>query len=178
MRFDRQKARLPRWFFAGTTFVFCLSFLVTGCGFHLRGAVELPPVMERTYIAGAENQPLYYELKSALLSAGGQVVKTPEAATAVLIIHDEYYGRRVLSVDRFGRASEYELTLRVVFSLNAVDGSSLAGREEVALVRDYRFDPDNVLSAGKQEEILQEEMRQHAVRRILSRLQIGATNPQ
>lgn len=150
------------------------------CGFHLRGAVELPSAMERTYIVGAGDSSLYYELESALLAAGAQVVKTPEAATAILTIHGEDYRRRVLSVDTAGRASEYELRLHIVYSLREPDGKMLAMRDEVVQLRDYRFDPDNVLASGGQEEILQSEMRRSAVRQLLRRLQsrIRKTEPQ
>jgi outer membrane lipopolysaccharide assembly protein LptE/RlpB len=41
----------------------------------------------------------------------------------------------------------------------------------VTLLRDYRFDPDNVLASGSQEAALQNEMRRYAVRQILRRLQ-------
>lgn len=133
--------------------------------------------MARTFIAGAENSPLYYELESALLAAGSQIVDKAEAATAVLSIHRERYGRRVLSVDSAGRASEYELSLRVVFSLSGSDGEMLARQDEVSLLRDYRFDPDNVLASGDQEAILQTEMRRYAVRQILNRLQRIARSP-
>lgn len=131
--------------------------------------------MERTYIAGADNSPLYYELESALLAAGGQVVDTVQSATATLTIHSERYSRRVLSVDSVGRASEYELSLHVAYSLNSADGEPPAGRDEVTLLRDYRFDPDNVLASGGQEEMLRNEMRRYAVRQILRRLQSMAT---
>ena len=154
----------------------CLS--LTSCGFHLRGAVELPPAMARTFIAGAENSPLYYELESALLAAGGQVVESAEAADAILTLHSARYGRRVLSVDSAGRASEYELSLRVAFSLSDNGGELLARQDEVSVLRDYRFDPDNVLASGAQEEALQVELRRYAVRQILSRLQRISRDPQ
>jgi LPS-assembly lipoprotein len=150
--------------------VCCFLFLTAGCGFHLRGAVALPPAMESTYIAGAENSPLYYELESALLAAGGKVVEEADAATAILTIQSERYGRRVASVDSAGRASEYELSLHVLYSLRSGDGEVIARPDEVLVLRDYRFDPDNVLASGSQEETLRSEMRRYAVREILQRL--------
>jgi len=141
------------------------------CGFHLRSAVELPPAMARTLIAGAENSPLYYELESALLAAGGEVVESVEEASAILTIHTERFGRRVLSVDTAGRASEYEISLFIDYGLSTPEGEPLAQRDTVTLLRDYRFDPDNVLASGSQEAALQNEMRRYAVRQILRRLQ-------
>lgn len=144
---------------------------LTSCGFHLRSAVELPPAMARTLIAGAENSPLYYELESALLAAGGEVVGSMEEASAILTIHADRFGRRVLSVDTAGRASEYEISLFIDYSLGTPEGEPLAQRDTVTLLRDYRFDPDNVLASVSQEAALQGEMRRYAVRQILRRLQ-------
>jgi len=147
-----------------------ILFLISGCGFHLREAVTLPPVMAHTYIAGIDNSPLDVDLEGALRAAGGQVVEEAEAATAILTIHSERYGRRVLSVDSAGRASEYELSLRVGYSLRGADSVVLAQPDEVFLLRDYRFDPNNVLASGSLEEALRSEMRRYAVRDILQRL--------
>jgi len=144
---------------------------LTGCGFHLRGAVPLPEVMQRTLIKGIDNSPLYYELESALLAAGSKVVKSPGLATATLIIHSERNSRRVLSVDNLGRASEYELSLRVVFSLVGHGGQVIASNESLRLLRDYSYDPNNVLGSGSQETLLQDTMRRDAAQQILRRLQ-------
>lgn len=144
---------------------------LVGCGFHLRGAVPLPEVMQRTLIKGIDNSPLYYDLESALLAAGSKVVKSPEAATATLVIQREHNGRRVLSVDSLGGASEYELSLLVVFSLVGHDGRIIASNESLRLLRDYNFDPNNVLGSGSQESLLQDEMRRDAAQQILRRLQ-------
>jgi len=152
-------------------FIVLLVVVVAGCGFHLRGAVSVPPVMQRTLITGTDNSPLYYELESALTAAGARVVEGAESATATLVIERERYGRRVLSVDSLGRASEYELSLHIVFSLRGQDGRVIADKEALSVLRDYSFDPDNVLGSSGQEMTLQTEMRRYAARQILRRLQ-------
>jgi len=160
----------------GFVLLLLLSAL-SACGFHLRGAVTLPPVMKRTLITGTDNTPLYYELENGLRAAGAQVVESEEAATATLAIHSERYGRRVLSVDSKGRASEYELSLRLVFSLVERGGRVIADKEALELLRDYSFDPDNVLASSGQEALLQTEMRRYAARQMLRRLQSLARAP-
>lgn len=162
-----------RWFL-----LLSLLSLVSGCGFHLRGAMELPQDMERLRITGNTNSPFYYELERALIAAGGQVVKSAEAVTATLSIQGERYGRRVLTVDSTGRASEYELSMRVTYSLSAPDGTELISSDEVSLRRDYRFNPGNVLASEAQEETLRDEMRRQAARQILRRLQRAEHSPE
>jgi len=151
--------------------VVLLMLTFAGCGFHLRGAVPVPQVMQRTLITGTDNSPLYYELENALIASGATVVDNADKVTATLAISQERYGRRVLSVDSQGRASEYELSLHVVFGLRAQDGRVIADKEAVHVLRDYSFDPDNVLGSRGQETTLQNEMRRYAARQILRRLQ-------
>ncbi|MCW8959669.1 MAG: LPS assembly lipoprotein LptE, partial [Gammaproteobacteria bacterium] len=103
--------------------------LLSGCGFHLRGALPLPEVMERTYVAGGDGSELYYEMENALLNAGAEVVASAEEASAVLTLHSQRLARRVLSVDTEGRAAEYELAMLVVFSLREQAGRVLADRQ-------------------------------------------------
>lgn len=154
----------------------CIS-LLSGCGFHLRGAVALPEVMARTYVEGGAGSDLYYELENALVNAGAEVVESTEAASAVLILHKQRLERRVLSVDSQGRAAEYELTLQLAFSLKDSKGLILADNERLSVVRDYSFDPDNVLAKGDEEAALRREMNRFAVSQMMRRLQSLARQP-
>lgn len=152
-------------------FPLTISLLLSGCGFHLRGAVELPAVMERTYVAGGAGSDLYYELENALLAAGAEVVDSADSATGVLTLQRQRIDRRVLSVDTQGRAAEYELALQVAFSLRDSAGKLIADNERVSIVRDYSFDPDNVLSKSDEEEALRKEMYRLAVAQMMRRVQ-------
>lgn len=155
-------------------FPLAVSLLLNGCGFQLRGAVDLPPVMARTYVAGGAGTDLYYELENALLNSGAEVVDAAAAATAVLSLQSQRLERRVLSVDSEGRAAEYELTLQVVFSLKEGSGRRIADNERLSIVRDYSFDPDNVLAKNDEEAALRKEMYRIAVAQMVRRIQSRA----
>ncbi len=158
--------------------VTCYLSLVS-CGFHLRGAVTLPPQMERTQLLGVEARgPLAAEITAALEDAGARVVAGD--ATAQLVISGERQARRLLSVGSTGRASEYEITYRFSFELRAPAEAAEAGakpavvvlvpQQTVSLNRDYAFDPNSVLGKGDEESLLVREMRTFAVRQMLVRL--------
>lgn len=154
------------------------SLLLSGCGFHLRGAVPLPEVMARTAISGGDGSELYYEVENALLNAGAAVAESVEEASAVLILHSQRLERRVLSVDAAGRAAEYELVLRLVFSLrDQADGRMLADNQRISVVRDFAFDPDNVLAKGDEEAMLRSEMYRFAVAQMMRQLQSLTRRP-
>jgi LPS-assembly lipoprotein len=157
--------------------------LLTSCGFHLRGAVTLPPQMERTQLLGVDaRDPLAEEITAALEDAGVRVVAGD--ATAQLIVSGERQARRLLSVGSTGRASEYEISYQFSFELRAPAAEAtdagakpaavvLVPQQGVSLDRDYSFDPDNVLGKGDEEALLVREMRSFAVRQMLVRLRAG-----
>lgn len=146
-----------------------LLLVLSGCGFHLRGAVVLPENMARTYIVAGKGSALGYELENMLTAAGGEVVHERAQATAILTLHEERLSSRVLTLDTQGRASGRVLTLLASFSVVDGEGRVVAEQEGVRIERDFSFDPDNVLAQGGEESLLQDEMRRLAAQQILRR---------
>jgi len=151
--------------------------LLSGCGFHLRGAVVLPQSMSNTVIAGSDRSELYYEIENALRNAGGTVAQSVDATTSVLTVNSQRINRRVLSVDSQGRDAEYELVLNLVFSLRDSLGNQIADREKVTVNRDFSFDPDNVLSKSEEEASLRSEMLRQGVAQMIRRLHALSRHP-
>jgi LPS-assembly lipoprotein len=145
--------------------------LLSSCGFHLRGSVELPESMARTYIVAGSNSALGYELENMLTAAGGEVVHERAQATAILTLHEERLSRRALTLDAQGRVSGQVITLLASFSMMDANGRTVAEREGVRIEREFSFDPDNVLAQGSETSLLQEEMRRQAAQQILRRMQ-------
>ncbi len=148
------------------------TMLLSACGFHLRGAVPLPKVMAVTYIEGT---PVLGELGRTLVrnlrDAGAVLTKDPKVATAILVILSEQMPRRVISVNRQGRANAYELDYRLRYTLKTPDGHRLTPPRSVSLQREYTFDPNNVLATGNEEGVLRQDMIGLAVRQMLRQLQ-------
>jgi LPS-assembly lipoprotein len=144
-----------------------MLFLLAGCGFHLRGAVELPPALSEVMVKGA-NTDIAPDLRRAMKNAGVQVV---DSASMVLQLRAEKYGKRVLSVDTLGRAQEYGLSYTVRFSLKDKKGTAWIPEEPVTQNRDLRFDANAVLGTANEETLLKTEMRRDAVFQILRQLQ-------
>ncbi len=161
-----------------TIFILTLLLGLSACGFRLRGHIDVPPQMQETYITGAAAfSELNIELKKALERAGAKIVSGPEAATAQLIITSEQLKRRVLSVDAKGRASEYELTYEVVFELRDKTNKVLVPTQPVNLLRDYKFDPDNVLAKDTEEVQLRKALVIAAVQQMMRRIDAGLKHP-
>jgi LPS-assembly lipoprotein len=148
------------------------ALLLSGCGFHLRGAVDLPEAMARTELRGVDpHGELATEIESVLVDAGARVVMAGESADAVLEIAGERFDRRVASVDSVGKASQYEL--RYVLSgvlRGAADGKPLTHSQNATAVRLLNADSANALGTSSEEEMLRREMRRDAVRQLIRQL--------
>ena len=151
---------------------------VAGCGFHLRGAPDIPPQMARTYIDTDDRYSLFYrKLTHRLEQAGVAVVDSPQDATAELVIHSDDTGRRVLSVSARNVPTEYEVYYTVFYSLVAGD-SVLMPPQVKTLTRDYTYDQRRVLGKEREEELLREAIAEDLVRVVLLQLSsLGAGGP-
>lgn len=150
-----------------------LALLVGACGFHPRGAVELPPGVSKVYVQAPS--ALLGEPIAMYLEAGGarQVTDRADADVAVLVT-GERQDRRLLAVDpRTGKAREYELSYALTYQLARKDGSAILPPQTVSLVRDYTFDPTAVIAMGEEEALIYAEMRRDAVQQVLRRLRFA-----
>ncbi len=146
-----------------------LLLVLTACGFHLRGAVQLSPALaEMTLRDARPATDVAPELRRALKSEG---IRLSDSASLVLQVKAERYGKRVLSVNSSGGAQEYGLSYSVSFSLTGEAGAPWLAEQTVTVTRDLRFDANAVLGTGNEETQLKTEMRRDAVLQILRRLQ-------
>jgi len=146
-----------------------LLLSLTACGFHLRGAVQLPPELANMALRDATPATdIASELRRALQNEG---IRLTDTAALVLQLKGERYGKRVLSVDSVGRAQEYGLSYSVQFSLQGEGGTFWLEEQAVSLTRDLRFDTTAVLGTDNEEDQLKADMRRDAVLQILQRLQ-------
>lgn len=177
------------FFISGTRYVLLSLLLVTcnvllpSCGYHLRGAYQLPPQMATTVIkADNMNSELVRSLKRGLETSGVTVIKpvvvhdgdsSTKSSAAVLRIVKETHDKRVLSVDALGRAREYDLQYEIVVELSGADGL-LVPEQTLQMSRDFLFDPEDVLGKSDEEADILRDMQQDMVRLILLRLQAAS----
>jgi LPS-assembly lipoprotein len=151
-----------------------LLTLLPGCGFHLRGDVELPPALQETYLESKNPYTgMARALRVELEAAGGRVMESGEHASAVLHIVREISENRVLSVGSTGKASEYELFDEVVFSLSDAEGKVLIKPQSLRMTRDLVFDETELLGKISEAEGIHRQMRRNMARQIIIRIGAG-----
>jgi LPS-assembly lipoprotein len=144
--------------------------LLSACGFRPRGSVALPEDFRQIYIDAPTD--ISDELATFLDSGGATISTTRGEADAVISVQSENFQNRVVAVDAVsGKAREFELLYTLDFSVRMKDGAVLVAPEHLSVRRVYVFDPNAVLGATQNVDVLQVNMRRDAAERIIRRME-------
>jgi len=150
-------------------FIILSLMLLTSCGYHLRGAVELSPELSQMKVIDAgDGSDIIYDLRQKLRDRG---ILLSDEADMTLRIRGESYSRQVISVDSQGSATEYGLEYKVRIGLLGKQGTVWIPDELILIQRDLHFESSAVLATSSEENLLYDEMRQDAVMQIMRRLE-------
>ena len=154
--------------------VLLVAGLFSGCGFHMRKPVELPPGMNQVYVKGlSSGSPFVSHLNQTIKLSDGRVTSDLAAAGLVLNVFSDRLNRREVSLSETGKANEYELTYRLDYELQSPDGKTILPRQTIQVIRDY-FNPQvNVIGKSSEEGVIRNEMYKEAVRILLRRTEIA-----
>lgn len=155
------------------SFILVITLLITGCGFHLRGAIELPALYDKVHLVDKGYSDIGSPLSKALKTAGSEMVSSPASATSVITLLSRGAQRRALNVGG-KEIREYELQLDVSFVVQDNQGVQLAEQQTVSVLRTFRNDPNDVLGKENEEQVIRQEMNQTVVLQILRRLKAMA----
>jgi LPS-assembly lipoprotein len=142
-----------------------IALLLSGCGFHLRGAPDLP--FKSIYLSMPENSTLYVEL-SRNLRAGGTIIATdPQNADAVLSVLADQREKKILTLNTYGRVREYELVQNFRFIVKNNQGEIIVPASDINLKRSITYSEQQELSKQAEEALIYRDMQSDVVQRIL-----------
>jgi len=157
--------------YRNTIVILLLLTMSSGCGFKLRGSVDMPPLLQETYLESKNPfTGMARALRVELESAGARIVESSEQASAVLKVVKEKSQNRILSVGSTGKASEYELLEEITFELTDRNGKILVRQQSLRMVRDLVFDETELLGKVSESEQLHVQMRRSLARQIITRI--------
>jgi LPS-assembly lipoprotein len=149
--------------------IIAFALLLSACGFHLRGAYELP--FETLSINAAQSGALNALLKRQIeIATKTRVVETGTPAQASLQILSDTSERRILSLNAAGRVSEYQFVRVLRFRVVDASSNELLPPSAILLSRDMTYDDATVLSKGDEENILWRDIQNDLVQQLLRRL--------
>jgi len=149
---------------------------LAACGWHLRGSIDLPQDLG-VYVQSSDRR-LQDTWRQELAATGVPLAAKPEEADYVLIIDQETFQSRVLSVNAAtGKTQEFELAYATNYRVRRPDGSLVVGPDTARVVRSLLLDQTAVLGTEREAQLSRQEMRAAAAAQILRRVQVATRNP-
>ena len=162
-----------------TLTLFCgalLCTLLSGCGFQLRGAANLP--FDTLYVQAPTGSQFAVQFRRVVIAGSStRVVNTAKEAAATLVVVTELREKSILSLSGGGRVREFQLRYRLSYRMldrNAVEILPVA---EIILTRDFSFNDQDTLSKESEEALLFRDMQNDAVQQLVRRLQVVRQTP-
>ena len=144
--------------------------LFSGCGWHLRGVMPLPPEYQVLYLQSQASASINQQLKLQLEFNGALLTERAEDAPAILKVDPVSIERRTLSVSSSGQVAEYELNGRLTATLINT-GHDREIPLELKAHRILTNDENNVTGTASAEKLQRTEIERELVRKLLRRLQ-------
>ncbi len=145
-----------------------ISLLISGCGFQLRGNIDLPSELKQIAVVSENYSDLVNNLNQSLSNSDIQVVNKSDKSLYRVKIISEVFNRRQLSINISGRVNEYELIYNVTYQISSPDEKSK--QETLSLYRDYSFDENNIMGNTDREAQIRREMVSNAASLIFTKL--------
>jgi LPS-assembly lipoprotein len=154
------------------SFVLILALLLSACGYHLRGAMELPAGIKSVYLEGGSPQ-LRVQFNRAMETSSVALASSPETAGMIVKIFNEDNQRRVLSLSSGGVANNFELNYRFEYEIVDSKNKVLLARQPVEIKREYFNTQQAVIAKDIEETVILNEMYQQAVRTVINRARLA-----
>ena len=147
--------------------VLLMSSSLIACGFHLRGAADVP--FNSIYIQGS-TIVISKALKKNLTLNSVKVLDSAETAELLLEIVGEESEKRILSLAGTGKVNEFELYYRVHYRTKLAGDALWSQIQTVEARRDYSYDDTQLLAKQGEEKRLNEDMQSSVLNSLVRRL--------
>lgn len=149
------------------------SAFVAACGFHLRGAVEMPFA---TMALRGQGGPMLSDLRHAIEAAGGTRLTTnPQAAEAVFTLLQESTSQSPMSYNADGTVALYQLVETVRYQLTDRRGAFLIAPTTLSQSSNLSYSTGAALAKANEADLLYRGMRADLIQRIM--FQLAALHP-
>ncbi len=153
------------------SFLLMCCLLLSGCGFHLRGMIDMPAWLnDVAIIIESGHRDLEPMLKAQLDAYHIQVTSEPNQAHYWLIIEQDREEQHITSVSSSTTPRQYQMTYVVRYRLQQAKGKEIIPSSQIAITRQITINSDRILGSNDEENTLKKEMRRDAAIQILDRI--------
>jgi LPS-assembly lipoprotein len=151
--------------------LFLLIILMTGCGFRLRGYVEMPIALNNVAIVlRSAHRDLVNMLKDNLQAYKIHITDNLNQASYLLILERDAIQQQITSVSASTNPRQYLLIYTVQYSLLKAGGENVITSRTVTSSRQLTVNNNRILGSDSEEVMLYHEMRQDVTRQIINQL--------
>ncbi|MEY3219342.1 MAG: Rare lipoprotein [Pseudomonadota bacterium] len=155
---------------------FLVLFLLSSCGFQLRGTLDIPEYWQPVYISSENADDVTNALKQNFEAADIQQTSDPNQAKLILRTKNQKLTSRILSVSSTSaKTQEREYISDVEFELNDPKGTSILPKQKLTARRELSLDERAVLAKSEEEQLLLNDLNQELAGNIARRLMILRT---
>tara|TARA_R110000868_G_scaffold410505_4_gene698818 strand:- start:51466 stop:52041 length:576 start_codon:yes stop_codon:yes gene_type:complete len=152
------------------TLIFLLCLTLTACGFHLRGKVDVPPLLKKVYIdSSTPYAPFEQALRQTLISSKIDVVDDSSHASAIIKLENTNVQQSVGSISADNSTRDYTLTLSVGYQIILPDGTVVYG-SSVSTNRTFTASVNQMLASNSQAQGLEADMYHETVYLMTSQI--------
>ncbi len=152
------------------------TLLLSGCGFQLRGAANLP--FESLYVQAPVSSQFAVQLRRVVAAGSStRIIDNQKEAAATLVLVSELREKTILSLSGGGRVREFQLRYRMSYRLLDKSAVEVIPVTEILLTRDLSFNDEATLSKEAEEALLFRDMQNDAVHQLVRRLQVAPLKP-
>ncbi len=148
---------------------------LAGCGFHLRGDIDLPPAWRSLTLSSASPNSELSKAMQAAFERNGINWQDPANAGYKLFLGEEKFERRNLTIGDNARAAEFELILSTTLRVTDREGVEVLPEIKVSSHKIMTADPENITGKVEESRLLRQEMRQDLVQQLMRQLRFVAT---
>ena len=154
--------------------IFVLTYALAACGWHLRGAVELAPQLQRLRLQSVPvDQQFDARLQNALKFAGITIVDAPGSFTLKTTLRRPE--ARNVALDSSARSAEQERRLVLDFELRNRSGDVVVGPRTISASRIYAYDPNQIIGKLGEDALIDRELQDNIVNQLMR--QLGRIDP-
>ncbi|MDD4915967.1 MAG: LPS assembly lipoprotein LptE [Methylococcales bacterium] len=150
-------------------------FFATGCGYQLRGSLDVSDELKKVYITG-DSPSLHTEMVNMMKASKGELVALPSEAGVVIKVGKEDMRTRVLSIGTTGKSTEQELDYYMRFQFFDNKDKPLVDEQTIEIAREFFNNQTAVLAKSSEELLIRSEIYKQATRMLMLRAKIAIDN--
>ncbi len=148
-----------------------LALILSACGFHLRGNINIPPWLNNiAIIDNANNSGFRQRLTSQLEAYDINITPSAEQASYWIVIQYAGYQKQITSVGSGSNPRQYLLIYSVDFMLEDGKGKLILPLTHVSSTRQLTINNNRILGSDEEASLLIKEMQQDAALQLLNRI--------